>query len=168
MRRKGARILVVDDEPDMVENLNLLLRQAGYQTLAETDSRKVTALVEKEQPDLVLSDLRMPEIDGIALLEKIKGVQPDIPVILLTAYTSVDSAVDAMKKGASDYLSKPFSPDELLVRVEKALTWTELTEENRFLRERGALFQADQERCSGHQRGSHECALPLPLAWQYS
>ncbi len=135
MRRKSAKVLIVDDEVDMAENLKLLLSQAGHETIVETDSARAMTVVEKEQPDLVMTDLRMPEVDGWSLLEQIKASHPEIPVILVIGYASVDSAVDAMKKGASDYLPKPFAPEELLLRIDKALTWTELTDENRFLRE---------------------------------
>ncbi len=136
MRKKGTRILIVDDEIDMAENLQLLLEQAGHGTIVETKSTKVMDTVDREQPDLVITDLRMPGVDGLALVERIKASQPEIPVIVLTGYASVDSAVEAMKKGASDYLPKPFSSEELFLRVDKALSWTELTEENRLLRKR--------------------------------
>ncbi len=122
MKRRGIKILVVDDEPDMTENLELILKRGGHEILVETDSRKAASLVDEEQPDLVITDMRMPEVDGLDLLQQIKTSQPNIPVIVLTGYASVDSAVEAMKKGATDYLSKPFSPDELLLRVDKALT----------------------------------------------
>ena len=136
MRKKTTKILIVDDEIDMAENLQLLLEQAGHQTFVETESAKAIGWVNREQPDLVITDLRMPGVDGASLVEQIKASQPEIPVIVLTGYASVDSAVEVMKKGASDYLAKPFSPEELLLRVTKALSWTELTVENRLLRER--------------------------------
>ncbi len=136
MSARHGRILVVDDEPDMAENLGVILRAAGHDTLVETDARQALDVLERERPDLVISDLRMPELDGLALVERVKAAHPEMPVVLLTGYASVDSAVEAMKRGASDYMSKPFSPDELLFRVERALAWTQLTEENRYLRER--------------------------------
>jgi DNA-binding NtrC family response regulator len=126
----------VDDEPDMAENVGLIVERAGYETTVETESTRVVNLLETKQPDLVVTDLMMPEMNGVELLEEIKVSHPQLPVIVVTAFASVDSAVEAMKKGASDYLSKPFSPEELLMRVEKALAWTELKEENRALRER--------------------------------
>ena len=136
MNRKQGNILVVDDEPDMAENISLILGRDGQEVTVETDSRKVLDLMEQKRPDLVITDLRMPELDGEALIEQIKTTYPEMPVIVLTAHASVDSAVEVMKKGANDYLSKPFSPDELVLRVQKALAWRELTEENRYLRER--------------------------------
>ncbi len=136
MRRKGAKILILDDEPDMAENARRIIETAGHETLVEVDGFKALDVVEQERPDLVLTDLRMPDIDGLAFLERVKLRHPEIAVIVLTGYASVDSAVEAMKKGASDYLSKPFSPDELLLRVDKALTLSQLTAENLYLRER--------------------------------
>ena len=136
MKRKGAKIFIVDDELDMTENLVELFGEAGHETLVETDSTKAAAAIKQEMPDLVITDLRMPGLDGMGLLEKIKASQPDLPVIVLTGYASVDSAVEAMQKGASDYLAKPFSGEELLLRADKALAWSELREENRYLREK--------------------------------
>ncbi|MFQ5903638.1 MAG: sigma-54-dependent transcriptional regulator, partial [Candidatus Binatia bacterium] len=136
MKLKRAKILILDDEPDMAENLGLILDGVGHETIIETESLKALDLVERKRPDLIVTDLVMPKLDGIDILEQIKDRHPEIAVIVLTGYATVDSAVMAMKKGASDYLSKPFSPDELLLRVHKALTWKQLREENRYLRDR--------------------------------
>ena len=136
MKLTRAKILVVDDEADMVETLEQMLSGANYDVVAATDSQKAFDLISKEQPDLIITDLVMPELDGINFMELVKAHYPHIPVILLTGYATVDSAVDAMKKGASDYLSKPFFSEELLLRVEKCLTWRETDEENRYLRDR--------------------------------
>ncbi len=136
MKLKRAKILILDDEPDMAENLGLILNGVGHDTIIETESLKALDLVERERPDLIVTDLVMPKLDGIDILEQIKDRHPEIPVIVLTGYATVDSAVMAMKKGASDYVSKPFSPEEILLRVQKTLTWTQLEEENRYLRER--------------------------------
>jgi DNA-binding NtrC family response regulator len=134
--RKAAKILVVDDEPDMAENLALVLKSAGHDPIIETDSRTVPDMVERERPDLVITDLRMPGLDGLGLIERVRAMHADIPVVVLTAYATIDSAVDAMKKGATDYVTKPFVPEELLFRIERALAWMQLAEQNRYLRER--------------------------------
>jgi DNA-binding NtrC family response regulator len=131
-----AKILVVDDEPDMVETLEQMLSGANYDVVTAVDSAKAFDLIPKERPDLIITDLVMPDLDGIGFLQRIKAHYPNIPVILLTGYATVDSAVDAMKKGASDYLSKPFHSEELFLRVQKCLTWSEIDEENRYLRSR--------------------------------
>jgi two-component system NtrC family response regulator len=143
MKLIKAKILAVDDEPEMLETLEEILSGAGYEVRIETESPKAFELIARERPDLIITDLVMPEVDGIDFLERVKAHYPRIPVILLTGYATVDTAVDAMKKGASDYLSKPFLAAELLLRVEKCLTWRELDEENRYLRER--MQKEDQE-----------------------
>src|SRR5574341_146992 len=135
MSRRNAKILIVDDEPDMAENVARLLQGEGYDAVVETESAKAVDVLERERPDLVITDLRMPMLDGLAFLERVKETHPETAVILLTGFATVDSAVDAMKKGASDYLSKPFSPDELLVKIDKALAWSWMREENRSLRQ---------------------------------
>jgi len=143
MKLIKAKILAVDDEPEMLETLEEILSGAGYEVMIETESPKAFELIARERPDLIITDLVMPEGDGIEFLERVKAHYPHIPVILLTGYATVDSAVEAMKKGASDYLSKPFLAAELLLKVEKCLTWSELSEENRYLRER--VQKQDQE-----------------------
>ena len=143
MKLIKAKILAVDDEPEMLETLEEILSGAGYEVMIETESPKAFELIARERPDLIITDLVMPEGDGIEFLERVKAHYPHIPVILLTGYATVDSAVEAMKKGASDYLSKPFLGAELLLKVEKCLTWSELSEENRYLRER--VQKQDQE-----------------------
>ena len=135
MSRKNAKILILDDEPDMAENVAGLLRREGYDPVVETESLKAIEVLERDRPDLVVTDLRMPGMDGLAFLERIKERHPEIAVILLTGFATVDSAVEAMKKGASDYLPKPFSPDELLIRIDKALAWSRISEENRSLKQ---------------------------------
>ena len=138
MRHIRGRVLVVDDEPAMARDGGRMLEAAGHEVLVETEPAQALWLTERERLDLVVTDLRMPDLDGLALLEHVKRAHPEMPVVVLTGYASVDSAVEAMKKGASDYLAKPFSPEELVLRVEKALAWMELAQENRDLRERVA------------------------------
>ncbi len=133
---KPARILAVDDEPEMVEVARSVLKRAGHEVILATDGARALELILQERPDLVLTDLRMPGLDGLALIEQMRSRELNIPVIVLTAYASVDSAVEVMKRGAADYLAKPFTPEELALRVERALAFTELTEENRYLRKR--------------------------------
>ncbi len=133
MRRE--RILIVDDEPDMVENCQRLLARAGFRCAAETDPRKALALLESERPDLVLTDLKMPGADGMEVLRHARQADPEMPVIILTAFATLESAVTAVKEGAFDYLSKPFSADQLTLAVNRALAQRNLALENRNLRE---------------------------------
>ncbi len=136
MTLKPARILAVDDEPEMAEIARVVLERAGHEVTVETDGARALELILEGRPDLVVTDLRMPGLDGLALIEQIRARDLNIPVLVLTAYASVDSAVEVMKRGAADYLAKPFTPEELALRVERALAWTELTEQNRYLRRR--------------------------------
>jgi DNA-binding NtrC family response regulator len=130
-----ARVLVVDDEPDMVENCARILKRAGYQCLTATDPNRALALVDSERPDLLLTDLKMPGMDGMEVLRRAREMDPALPVILITAFASIESAVAAIKDGAFDYLPKNFSVDQLRVAVERGLRQRELELENRNLRE---------------------------------
>ena len=135
------RVLVLDDEPDMVENCARILKRAGYQCLTSTDPHRALALVESERPDLLLTDLKMPGIDGLEVLRRAREMDPALPVILITAFATIESAVAAIKDGAFDYLPKNFSVDQLRVAVERGLRQRELQLENRNLKEQlqGAL-----------------------------
>jgi DNA-binding NtrC family response regulator len=128
------RILVVDDEPDMVENCTRILRRAGYRVLATTDPERALAMVESERPDVLLTDLKMQPLDGMELMRRAHEVDPTLPIIMITAFGSIESAVAAIKAGAFDYLPKNFSVDELTVDVERALRQRALGVENRNLR----------------------------------
>jgi DNA-binding NtrC family response regulator len=138
MTPRVAKILVVDDEPDMAESTQLTLERSGHEVVVTTEGARALELMAADLPDLVVTDLRMPGLDGLQLLEELRSRRLEVPVIVLTGYASVDSAVEAMRKGAVDYLAKPFAPEELLLRVQKALAWRLLADENRYLRERAA------------------------------
>jgi DNA-binding NtrC family response regulator len=129
------RILIVDDEPDMVDNCVRILRRAGHRCLTTTDPHRALALLESEHPDLLLTDLKMPEIDGLALLRRAHELDPALPVVVITAFATIESAVAAIKHGAFDYLPKNFSVDQLTLVVERALRQRRLALENRNLRE---------------------------------
>ncbi len=129
------RILIVDDEPDMVDNCVRILRRAGYRCLSATDPHRALALLESEQPDLLLTDLKMPEIDGLTLLRRARELDPALPVVVITAFATIESAVAAIKDGAFDYLPKNFSVDQLSLVVERALRQRRLALENRNLRD---------------------------------
>jgi DNA-binding NtrC family response regulator len=130
-----ATVLVVDDEPDMVENCARILRRAGYRCLTTTDPRRALALLGSDQPDLLLTDLKMPEIDGLELMRHAHQVDAAIPVVVITAFATIESAVAAIKQGAYDYLPKNFSVDQLTLVVERGLRARSLSIENRNLRE---------------------------------
>jgi len=135
MSTKG-RIVVIDDEVNAAVALETLLKEDGYEVGRAHDARGGLQLLEKVAPDVVLTDLRMPGMDGIELLAKIKEIRPETMVIVMTAYGTVKTAVKAMKLGAEDYLSKPIDVEELEVILQKALEKKGLLEEARTLRER--------------------------------
>jgi len=130
-----ARVLIVDDEPDMVENCTRILGPAGYECLTTTDPRQALAMLEAERPDLLLTDLKMPHMDGMELLHRARELDPILPVIMITAFATIESAVAAVKEGAFDYLPKDFSVDQLRLAVERAVRHRGLQRENRNLRE---------------------------------
>ncbi|MGD8366763.1 MAG: sigma-54 dependent transcriptional regulator [Desulfobacterales bacterium] len=129
-------ILIVDDEPDMLQLLKRSLTP-DLNCLIETAASAKAALsaLEKERFDLVLADIKMPEMDGLQLLEQIKGRQPELTVVMMTAFGQIDTAVTAMKSGAYDFITKPFDHEALVVRLEKALERSSLLQENLRLQE---------------------------------
>ncbi len=130
----GERILVVDDERSMCEFLSIYLSRVGYRVDEAAGTQPALAALEKGAYDLVISDLSMPGGGGMAVLERSKDLSPDTQVILMTAYATTESAVEAMKKGAFDYLIKPFKVDELHIVVQHALEKRSLSRENVLLK----------------------------------
>jgi len=124
------RILVVDDEQSIREFLEIMLKREKYEVATAENGKKALKKLEKESFDMVISDIQMPEVSGIELLSKIKNMNPDIIVMMITAYGSTDTAVEAMKLGAYDYLTKPFKIDELKIVIRKALDNRSLKREN--------------------------------------
>jgi len=125
-----AKILVADDEPSHRQMIEAVLVAEGYEVTQAEDGLTAISAVEDRFYDLVIMDVRMPNVDGIQALQKIKQISPDIPVIIMTAYASVGSAVDALKSSAYDYLIKPLDIDELKILVAKALRYHQLEQEN--------------------------------------
>jgi two-component system, NtrC family, response regulator HydG len=130
----SATILVVDDDHDMVAALCDILRQAGYQTLGARSGHQAIAIVERESPDVLISDLRMAGMSGHGLQAEVKRLAPNLPVIIITAFGSIQTAVESMKLGAFDYITKPFSNSELLLIVARALENRDLRNEVKRLR----------------------------------
>jgi len=131
-----TKILLVDDEARALEALRRALQMMGYQTVGVSDPKTAQNLLKTESYDIMIADLIMPEVDGIELLEFSKKIASYLPVIILTGYGTVKSAVDAIKKGAFDYVTKPYNIDEIDLIVKRALQQKELLLENRLLRER--------------------------------
>lgn len=130
-----SRILIVDDERSMREFVSILLRKQGYTVELATSGEEAVEALDQQDFDLVLTDLKMPGISGLEVLEHAKRRDPSTQVILMTAYATSDTAVQAMKRGARDYVTKPFKVDELLVQVEKALEVRHLERENFYLKQ---------------------------------
>jgi DNA-binding NtrC family response regulator len=130
-----ARILLVDDEPDMLENCSRILSRQGHTCVTAANGRDALAILERERPDLLVTDFKMPEMDGMALLRHAHELDPTLPVIMLTGFATIEAAVAAVKEGAFDYLPKNFSVDQLRVSVERALRHRGLQVENRNLRQ---------------------------------
>ena len=116
--QKGT-LLIVDDEPLKRATLDIELTAAGYSVLQAADPAAALTQLEQQPVDIVVTDWRMPGMDGMQLLDQIKGRWPRTQVILMTAYGSVDAAVQAIKRGACDYVSKPFHTEELLTKIER-------------------------------------------------
>jgi two-component system, NtrC family, response regulator HydG len=131
----ATRVVIVDDEPDMLDNCARILGRVGYQCLTTTEPAKALALVEEERPDLLITDLKMPGMDGMVLLKRARELDPTLPVIVITAFATIESAVAAVKEGATDYLPKNFSVEHLQVAVARALRQRSLQVENKNLRE---------------------------------
>jgi two-component system, NtrC family, response regulator PilR len=125
-----ARVLLIDDEPSILNVLATLLRKQNYDVTPTSDGRKALELIRSEKFDLLLTDIRMEPVNGLQLLEEMRAAQPQAGVILLTGYGSVKTAVQAMKGGAFDYVTKPFKVDELLMTVERALDYHNVLVEN--------------------------------------
>ncbi|PIU49349.1 MAG: two-component system response regulator [Desulfobacterales bacterium CG07_land_8_20_14_0_80_52_14] len=133
--KKPNTILVVDDDTAHRSMLRVLLAEWGYEIFEADDGSTAIGAVEKRPFDLVLMDIRMLKVSGIEALDRIKSFNPSIPVIIMTAYSSIETAVSTLKKGAYDYLTKPLDFDKLKLTIERAMEHTRLKEENRLLKE---------------------------------
>ena len=128
------KILVVDDEQGLRDVLSIMLKRAGYAVTTATDGEEAIELLNKEIYDLVITDLKMPKVDGMEVLRAVKSTSPETVVLIITAFASADSAVEAMKQGAYDYLTKPFQVDEVQLIIRNALEKRRLTTENLLLK----------------------------------
>ena len=132
---KGRQILVVDDEPKMRRVLEIMLQKMGHRVLSAGNGIEALAIFQAHAIDLVITDLRMPEMDGIELLASLRAQESDVPVIVITAHGTIETAVTAMKHGACDYLLRPFDIDVVEHAVERVLNDAEVARQNAFLRQ---------------------------------
>ena len=130
----SVKILIVDDEEVVCRVCNRLLSDEGYEVDTCQNSAEGLAMAEENSYEVALVDLRMPELDGMEFLRRIKSVQPDTEVVIMTGFAGIATAVEAIKLGAFDYIPKPVTPDQLAVVVGKALQTREIRFENRHLR----------------------------------
>jgi DNA-binding NtrC family response regulator len=131
-----TKILVVDDEVDVLDLMKELFESRGYFPLTATNGVEALKIVREEDPDMVISDIRMPDMDGMQLLEVLSNSYPNIPVIMVTAHGTIETAVEAIKMGAKDYVLKPLRFDEILAKVETIAHLKNLEKENEYLKSR--------------------------------
>ena len=148
-------ILIIDDDTSLRRVLEYNLQEEGYRVLAAGDGAEGLALFDGEHPDLVITDLKMPGVSGFQVLAAVKERSPQTPVMVITAFGAVETAVEAMKLGAYDYITKPFNRDELRLTVRKALELLGLAEENRRLKEE-LSERAEFRNIIGISRGMEE------------
>src|SRR5215813_6021760 len=127
-------VMIVDDEPIEASVMGDILTDTGFDVSIQTLPRKALDMAQKQSFDLIISDLKMPDMDGLELLQGLRRIDPDVTVIIMTAYATVGTAVAAMREGAFDYIVKPFSKDELLISVDRAIKALEIVRHNRYLK----------------------------------
>lgn len=140
----GRHILIVDDEPLVRRSLSEFLTLQGYTVSSASSSKEALSLLKNYIADIVITDIKMPEMDGMQLLKQIKIGHPNTPVILITSYGSIESAVEAMKEGAYDYVTKPIVDSEIKIVIERLIKHRQLQEENIKLKERLSVSQKER------------------------
>ena len=128
-----AKIIIVDDDPEALETLSDVLEDEGHKILSANSGKEAIAEVIEEKPQVILLDIKMPDMDGIEVLRRIKKIDKDIPVIMITAYGSMGSVIEAMRLGAYDYLNKPFDLDKMKILIKRALETQILTKKLGYL-----------------------------------
>jgi len=148
----SRKVLLIDDDDSLRRVTEYSLHSAGFHVLSAADGKQGLAAFRADSPQVVITDIQMPGLSGYDVLQQIKSERPETVVIVITAYSSVEKAVDAMKQGAYDYLAKPFSRDELVIVVEKAFNLLGLQEENQRLRDE-LEYQIDFSHMIGNSDG---------------
>ena len=118
---KKRNVLVVDDDPDVLSMLERLLKKLEYNPLVAQNGEEAVQIIDTNKIDVVVSDLVMPEMDGMELLKRVKTRKGDIPFLMITGHPTIETAVEAIKKGAYDYLTKPFQVEEVQIKIDRAL-----------------------------------------------
>lgn len=137
----NVRLLIVEDEKIALKNLEHVMKKEGYEVVGTTSGLNALKILQEHEFDVVLTDLKMEKVDGLEVLEKAKALYPDTEIIMITAYATVPSAVETMRKGAYDYIAKPFKLNEVRKVVREALEKVKLKRENKQLREQLETYQ---------------------------
>ena len=154
MTTSGGTVLIVDDERTLARAVKAFFAEAGYEAEVADDGERALALVQTLRPDVVFTDVRLPGMSGIDLLRRIREFDPAIPVIIMTAYGTIEGAVEAVKLGAFDYMKKPVDLEELKLLADRARENAMLRQELSYYRRRAA-----NEQC-GDRRGSRRDEQP--------
>ncbi|MFO7831759.1 MAG: response regulator, partial [Desulfuromonadaceae bacterium] len=144
MKSERIHILVIDDEPALRHVMCTLLGDAGYRVDESPDTHTALSMLRQRDYTLAICDVRMPGADGMEFLRHAHEAQPELCIIMMSAYGTIDSAIECMKQGAFDYISKPFKPDEILLGVKKGIENRRLRTENTQLRQRLATSDSHQ------------------------
>jgi len=118
--RHHIKVMVIDDDPSVCKTVGLLLEDHGYRPRTFTEAEKAIEAADEESCQIALVDLRMPKVDGVAVVERLREIDPRMSVLVMTAYPDLDSATETMRRGATDYIAKPFKQDELIAAVDRA------------------------------------------------
>src|SRR6185436_11896957 len=133
-RPMKARILVVDDEAEIRRSVRMILEYEGYEVLEASSGPEGLGMAERDSPDLVFLDIKMPGMDGLEALQRIKAANESLPVVIISGHGTVSTAVEATKAGAFDFIEKPLASERVLVTIRNALDQTRLRDENRSLK----------------------------------
>ncbi len=134
------RILVVDDEPNMLRLLKtILMDKTGYEVTTTNNPLEVSKLLQEDDYHVVITDLKMPLVDGMDLIEIIKKIDRNLPIIIITAYGTIETAEEAVQKGAYDFITKPFRKETIIITIRRALEWRRMQEELQALKNQRAL-----------------------------
>jgi len=140
------KVLVVDDKELMRDSVGTMLTRSGWQVLVASNGKTAVRIAAERRPDVILTDLQMPEMDGLELLREIRQVDEQLPVVLMTAYATIETAVEAMKLGAYDYITKPFDGNVLVATIKRAMEHAQLTRENAVLKRQSDKKQNRKKR----------------------
>ncbi len=153
-------ILIVDDEPSILKSLSGILMDEGFETITATNGYEAMQRIEEEAPDMVLLDIWMPGMDGIDTLQEIKKQHPSVQVIMITGHGTIETAVNATKIGAYDFIEKPLNVDRVIVAINNSLNFRRLEEENRYLRKK----TIEKYAITGNSKASSELKKQISIA----